>query len=178
MGGCQRDGAELLCPQEESDSVPYAVKEGLVDRGWLIDEIVGNAHTVHLRIPENVLEILGTDVQDIPDTMVVHEYWKKHYGALFIDRGYTVELEAERQGGRVDILASKDDEHIGIEIETGKSDVVSNVRHGLQSRFTKIMVVATDDAALRTVERQLVEAGLLIAGRVDIVLREGIDGER
>ena len=153
----------------------FAVKEGLLNRGWLIDEIVGNEHTALLRIPEKAQEILGNEVKDIPESTVKHEYWKRHYAALFADRGYTVEVEAERKGGRVDVLAMKEGERVGIEIETGKSDVVSNVKHCLESRFSMIIVVATDDNALRIVERQLAVAGLLIPNRVRVVLRDGLE---
>ena len=70
------------------------------------------------------------------------------------------------------MLAVKDDQRVCIEVETGKSDVVSNVRNGLRSGFDKVVVVATSQEAMGKVERALGKEGLLIAGRVDIVLQD------
>jgi len=97
-----------------------------------------------------------------------HEFWKNFYVRRFVDRGYSVAREAPRRGGRVDVLAVKDDEKIGIEIETGKSDVVKNVRNCLRSGFSKVIVVATDRGALKKVERQLAKEGLLVPSRVRV----------
>ena len=149
-------------------------KERLLNRSWLYDEIIqdGKTRTVKLTIPVEAEAHIGKEVKDIPAQFVIHEYWKRHYAAIFLDNGYEVEMEAPRKNGRVDVLARKAKELIGIEIETGKSDVVSNVRNGLASKFDKVFVVATDDRALEKVERELAKAGLLIPSRVEIVLRD------
>ena len=70
------------------------------------------------------------------------------------------------------MLATNASERVGIEIETGKSDVISNVKHDLLSKFDKVIVVATDQAAMARIERQLAHAGLLIGRRVELVLRD------
>ena len=69
------------------------------------------------------------------------------------------------------MLACKGTERIAIEIETGKSDVVTNVRQDLLSGFTSILVVATDQAAMGRIEKQLGTAGLLIPGRVNLIIQ-------
>jgi hypothetical protein len=61
---------------------------------------------------------------------------------------------------------------IAIEIETGKSDVVWNVKQDLLSRFSTVLVVATDEGALDRVERQLAKAGLIVPKRINVVLRD------
>ena len=76
------------------------------------------------------------------------------------------------EAAAADLIARNDGESVAIEVETGSSDVVSNVRHCLRSRFGTIIVVATNEAALATVERQLAEARLIIPTRVQIVLRD------
>ena len=105
---------------------------------------------------------------------LVHEYWKRYYARLFEESGYRVELEAPRQRGtgRVDVLATNASESVGIEVETGKSDVVWNVKQDLLAAFDRVIVVATDESALRKVEEQLAQAGLIIPTRVEIVLRD------
>ena len=70
----------------------------------------------------------------------------------------------------MDILARKGPERLAVEIETGKSDVVRNVRQNLKARFTRVFVAATDKTALSKVERQLARAGLLIPKRVTVAL--------
>lgn len=69
-------------------------------------------------------------------------------------------------------MATKASERVAIEIETGKSDVVKNVKQNLLAKHSKIIVVATDETALRKVERELARAGLLIPSRVEVVLRD------
>ena len=61
---------------------------------------------------------------------------------------------------------------LNIEIETGKSDVVWNVRQDLLSNYDKVLVVATDEKALKIVEEKLARAGLIIPKRVEIILRD------
>ena len=60
---------------------------------------------------------------------------------------------------------------MAIEVETGKSDVIANVKNGILSKFTRIVVVATDETALAKVEQQLARLGLLIPNRVELVFR-------
>lgn len=72
--------------------------------------------------------------------------------------------------GRVDALARRGTDSFAVEVETGKSGVVGNVRKDLRAGFHKVLVVATDEAALKKVEPKLARAGLIIPGRVEIVL--------
>ena len=155
------------------------VKETLVQQGWLEEEIVplGRTRKVALMVPERSLRLLGFDLKQMAKEHVVHEYWKRFYARIFQDRGYDVTIEASRHGGRVDVLATKKDERIGIEIETGKSDVVSNVKQCLLSKFARIIVVATNQTALAKIERQLAQAGLVVPARIQLVLRDELGKE-
>ena len=100
---------------------------------------------------------------------ILHVYWKRYYARLFADATYGVSLEAQREGGYVDVLATKNDKRVGIEIETGKSDAVSNVLNGLRSGFEHVVVAATDRNAMGIVERQLARAGLIIPSRIELI---------
>jgi len=63
----------------------------------------------------------------------------EHYRAL----GYEVTMEYKLPGGRaVDVVAKKDGKRIAIEVETGKSDAVYNIRKDLEAGFNEIVVVA------------------------------------
>ena len=151
------------------------LKEMLVERGWLeAQEIsIGRTRKVLLRPTTKAKQMLGIDEnRGAFRESIAHEYWKRYYARLFAEQGYHVEIEAPRRGGRVDVLATKDGERVGIEVETGKSNVVENVKWGFLSKFDKAIVVATDEASMGKVERELARAGLLIPRRVELVLRD------
>ncbi len=150
------------------------LKEELIEDGWLDSETVsvGRTRKVLLRPTVEARKLLGLEEGIELRASVAHEYWKRFYARRFAEKGYKIELEAQRAGGRVDVLAVKNGERVGIEVETGKSDVVANVRNCLRSGFARVMVVATDEVAMRKVERQLAEAGLLIPTRVELGLRD------
>ena len=133
---------------------------------------IGRTRKVLLRVTPRARQQLGIRGSRIERESIAHEYWKRFCVDKYRKLGYLVELEALRQKGRVDVLARKGDERVAIEIETGKSDVVENVRQDLLSGFNMILVVATDEAALRKIEQQLAKAGLLIPSRVKVVLRD------
>ena len=79
-------------------------------------------------------------------------------------------MEALRKSGNVDVVARKGAENIAIEIETGKSDIIRNVKQDLLSGFGKVLIVAVDKKALGKVERELAREGLIGFWRVEIVL--------
>ena len=81
-------------------------------------------------------------------------------------------MEAAREGGRVDVLARKGVESVGIEVETGKSDAVKNVGSCLRAGYSLVLVVATSEAAKEKVMGQLEQQGLLVEGKVVVVLRD------
>jgi predicted RecB family endonuclease len=100
----------------------------------------------------------------------------REYGELNKNEETRREAEALRfRGcGNMDISATRGSENVAIEIETGKSDVVSNVKRNLLSGFQKVIVVATDRQALKKVERQLAKESLLIPERVEVVPGDSI----
>ncbi len=147
------------------------LKNQLVENGVLEEQEVkvGRARKVLLRVTPAARAKLGLTA-NLGRGSLTHEYWKRFYAAILKEDGYHVELEATRQSGRVDVLARKGTESIAVEIETGKSDVVWNVKQDLLSRFSSLLVVATDEGALWKVEGQLARTGLLIPRRVEVFL--------
>jgi len=144
------------------------LKDILIDNGWLETEVVkiGQTRKVLLRLTKQAKQALGLDHQNNNRESLAHEYWKNRYARKFKDKGDKVQMEASRINGRVDVLAVKDNKRIGIEIETGKSDVVSNVKNCLLSKFDQVIVVATDNKAMEKVERLLAKEGLIMPGRI------------
>ncbi len=150
------------------------IKEQLIGRGWLEGHVVpiGRTRKLILRLTKDAREALGLGVGGNGRESLVHEYWKRWYARRFKEQGYHVETEAQRVGGRVDVLATKEGQRIGIEIETGKSDAVSNVRNGLREGFDKVVLIAVNKSALRNVEARLLKADLLIPNRVSLTLTD------
>jgi hypothetical protein len=148
------------------------IKQQLLDQGWLEDQVIelGRTRKLLLRLTAQGKKALGLETADPERPSLVHEYWKRFYAQRFQESGYAVRLEAPRTSGRVDVLAVKDGKSIAVEIETGKSNVVQNVKQDLVSGFDKVLVVATDRAALEKTEKQLAQTDLLISGKVKLVL--------
>ena len=117
----------------------------------------------------------GAERLKVSRESLAHEYWKRYYAHVFQEKGYQVTLEAPRRHGRADILAVKSAENgvragesIAIEVETGKSDVVWNVKQDLLMGLC-VMVVAVDDRVFKRVELELGRMGLLIPERVRVI---------
>ena len=148
------------------------LKEQLLEQSWLQGQVVGLGRTrkVLLRLTKAGKEALGLDGKNPERGSLVHEYWKRFYAQRFKEQGYKICLEAPRKSGNVDVLALKEGESVAVEIETGKSDFVRNVKQDLLSGFNKVLVVAVDKKALGKVEQALARAGLIIDGKVEIVL--------
>jgi hypothetical protein len=159
----------------------YSAKRDLLEHGIVEGQFVRVANTrkLLLRITDAARKELGLVDAGGPGRRresLAHEYWKRYYARLFRERGYRVTLEAPRRKGRVDVLAVKPTENaarvsesVAIEVETGKSDVVKNVKEDLLSGFGRVLVVCTDEKALKKVEKELARAGVMGTGRIEVV---------
>jgi len=152
-------------------------KEVLLSQRWVESQVVELDQTrkVLLKLTKKVQEALGIERMTEYGSLV-HEYWKRFYAQKYRDLGFKVDLEAPRKtSGRVDVVARKEGQTIAIEIETGKSDFISNVRQDLRSKYSRVIVVATDKVAFEKIERALLREGLLIEGKVEVVRRNIIE---
>jgi len=147
------------------------LKRALLAGGWVEQQMVrmGNTRKALLRPTPAAHDLLGPNRAPMGDGSIAHAYWQRAYQRLLTEMGYQVQMEAPRAAGRVDLLGRKGDELLGVEIETGKSDVVANVRACLNAGFSRVLAVATDPPALAVIERRLGAAGLLVPGRVVVV---------
>ena len=144
----------------------WLLENEFVKEGWVT---IGKTKRLILRPIKKGLEFLGLGDMSLRES-TDHYFWKHWYAIGFRDAGYDVEFEVARMGGRVDVLAKRDRETIGVEVETGKSDFVNNVLNGVRSGF-KVVVVATTENAREKIERRLTQEDLLIEGWVQVVLR-------
>ena len=156
-----------------NDRIGHKLKEGLLHQGWIESQTVelGQTRKLLLRLTKQGKEALGLN-GEIPEYgSLVHEYWKRFYGQKFEKQGYKVDYEVPRKSGRVDVVASKDNKRIAIEVETGKSDIVQNVKQDLLAKYDRVLIVATNNKAFKKVERELAKEELLGIKRIKIVLR-------
>ena len=151
-------------------------KEQLVQNSLVRQERVktNRTHRLFLRLTNEARLLMTPRKGHDPQASFMHEYWKRRLAYHFEQQGYKVTLEASRArgGGNMDISATRGPESLAVEIETGKSNVVWNVKRDLLCGVRKVIVVATDSQALAKVERLLAKEGLLIPERVEIVLRD------
>lgn len=145
----------------------HAVAQGLVERRWLEEQVVplGRSRLRSLRVSPHGLGELGIPAaRGARPTRegLAHAYWKREYARRFRTDGYGVQIEAPRVGGHVDVLATRGDERIGIEIEAGRArDCVAHVKNGLRERWDRIVVVGLGRTVCDRVCRQLARRGLI-----------------
>jgi hypothetical protein len=87
-----------------------------------------------------------------------HQYWKEKVAAKFRECGYAVQKEYPiGEGKTVDLVARKDGKTIAIEIETGKSDAVANIRKCLGAGFSNVLSVAATAQVKDAIQRAVGE---------------------
>lgn len=83
---------------------------------------------------------------DIREGGVTHEYWKNKYAQILKAKGFDITFEKPiGEGKSVDVVATKKNIQIAIEVETGRSDILSNINKCLQAKFDRIIIVAINE---------------------------------
>jgi len=133
-----------------SSRIGNRIHHSLLSKGVLSFEFVSfdKGRIKVLCLTRKGREVLGYDaVRSTRHGGIEHQYWKEKVAAKLRECGYTVREEYPIGNGRtVDLVAQKDGKRIAIEIETGKSDAVANIRKCLDAGFEMVVSVATTDA--------------------------------
>ena len=79
-----------------------------------------------------------------------HEFWKEKVAEKLTGDGWNVTIE-EPVNGHTDVTAENRGQKIAVEIETGKSDWLANVKKNLANPFDKIFVVVTNTESFRKI---------------------------
>ena len=83
-----------------------------------------------------------------------HRFWINRTAKHFEKKGYEVTYEHPVIGnGAIDILAQKPGVQVAIEIETGKSDIKSNLQKMLKGNFDRTILVATTGIAVESCQK-------------------------
>lgn len=154
------------------------LKDQLLNQGWIESQIVelGQTRKNCLRLTKQAKNALNLDNNKPQHGSIAHEYWKRFYAERFREQGYQVEFEVPRKiSGRVDVVAQKEGKKIAIEIETGKSNFIHNLRQNLLMKYDKVIIIATDKKAFDKIERELAMSDLLLPERTKLILAEKCD---
>lgn len=126
------------------EAVPLATRTGQVVLYHLTD---------HGR---TVCTSIGLDAGPPPRASLEHTYWAHRVARTFEEKGYDVALEQPIDGnGIIDLVASRPGERVAVEIETGKSDIRTNLEKLQGLGFDRVVVVATSPSATAACQRAL-----------------------
>ena len=147
-------------------------KVELIDRGLLRDLSLplANGRLVLLEPTPKAEGVVTVD----PDSgaslrgneSLEHRFWVQRVRQTYETEGYTVVEEHPIGGGAVDLLATREGKALGIEIETGKSDIAANV--GRASELPSLLLVATNATAQRRIEQVVQTVDAHTAGRITV----------
>lgn len=134
----RRKGNELknsLLKKQLIDTEEISTKSGRV----IVLKLTRNGKR-KLNTPDNEKSV------DIKEGGVTHEYWKNKYAQVLKDKGFDITFEKSiGEGKSVDVVATKNKTKIAIEVETGRSDILSNINKCLEANFDQIIVVAINE---------------------------------
>jgi hypothetical protein len=105
-----------------------------------------------------VLRDLGHGIKNTSEG-IVHRYWKYKIAQYYREQNLKVQVEPY-VNGKPDIVVMNDDKRTAVEIETGKSDVVHNVKKALNAGFDEVICVATSRYADDKIRRLLENANM------------------
>jgi Helicase HerA, central domain len=126
------------------------IKRRLLEKGLIEQEkvTVPNGSVTLLKLTDagrGYLTTYGIKVKHLPkNASLEHEYYKELVARQYRKEGYQVRKEVPiGEGKAVDLVATKGDEKIAIELETGKSDVQGNIRKCKKAGYDSVLSIST-----------------------------------
>jgi len=134
------------------------IKRTLLERGLIEQERVSvpNGSVSLLKVTKKGQELLirseGMEVKALPkNASLEHEYHKELVARRYRNMGYDVQKEVQiGEGKAVDLVATKGNRRVAIEIETGKSNVQNNVTKCNKCGFDDVVVLSTTHKQSKT----------------------------
>ena len=151
-----------------------SLKDSLISKGYLAAQTIftGQGRVVVLELTPKSRTFLRDAGHKVPDQdrqeSIEHVFWKGRVAHYYRQRGFEVEVE-KYINGRPDVIVRKGEVSAAVEIETGKSDPISNVLRNLKHDFTEIIIAATSDAVEKAIAAKLQAANLAQDGRIRVV---------
>ena len=148
-----------------SSSRGCSIKRKLLERGFIRSQRIstgkGSATILFLTdTGTRALRRLGHDAPDVSSARRYggdrHRYWIQRIAQILEEKGYRVRTEHPVGGGRtIDVAAFMDDWRLAVEVETGNSDAISNVRKALAAGFDRVISVLPDKASVESLISEL-----------------------
>ena len=114
--------------------------------------------TEHGRI---VCEAAGIDSGPRSRASLEHRYWTMKAAEHYEKRGYKVTQEHVIDGnGAVDVVAQRPGERVAIEVETGRSDIIANLKKVQAAGFDRVLMIATSPAAVSACQKAIADSGV------------------
>jgi len=99
---------------------------------------------------------IGIDPGSRQRESLEHRYWVRKAANQFEKKGYEITMEHRIEGnGAVDILAERPGERVAIEVETGKSDIRTNLSNVQKGSFDRVVLVATCPSAVTQCQKAM-----------------------
>ncbi len=130
------------------------LKKALLERSLIKERRVYNGRNVVLLdlTPSGALSLEQNPRKGWRKGNSEHQYWRYRAANHYRELGYEVEEEvAVGEGRSVDVIAKKGKESLGIQIETGSSDIGRNVETCLDAGCSKVFLIPTNQEAKKTV---------------------------
>ena len=102
----------------------------------------------------SVCRQFAVEIGPKPCESLEHRYWVRKTAEHFERQGYEISEEHPIKGnGAVDLLAEKPGHRVIVEVETGKSDIPTNLTKIKNADVDRVMLVATSPAAVTAIEK-------------------------
>ena len=107
-----------------------------------------------------VCKSVGLDPAPKPRESLEHRFWVNKTAQYFEKKGYEIKKEHPVKGnGAIDILAERPGEKIAVEVETGKSDIKTNLGKIMKAGFGKIVMIATSPTGVSACQKAVENMG-------------------
>jgi hypothetical protein len=96
----------------------------------------------------------------LPRESLEHKYWVRRAADYYQQQGYEIDFEyAVKGNGTIDFKAGKPGQQIGVEVETGKSNTLTNLKNAAKAPIDKLVFVATSPSAVSVCQKVIEKAG-------------------
>ena len=151
----------------------FLIRKGLIESKKIIKE---NGRIKLLNITDDGKAILGKlgYSPNLEKNGLEHRFWKDEVANYYRHQGYKVSVE-KKVNGTPDLIVEKQDKVIAIEIETGKSNAIWNIKKCLRHNFNLVISVATNKKAEEKIRTEIIYNSLDKNPRVKLINTKGFD---
>jgi hypothetical protein len=118
----------------------------------------------------NMCSLLGLKPAPLPRESLEHRYWIWQTADYYKKQGYEITFEyAVKDNGKIDILAERPGWRIAVEVETGKSAPLDNLKNAAKASIDKFVFVATSPMAVSVCQKVIEQAKGNISCQIELL---------